>query len=70
MNDETKEKIATLLREERPEIPEDAFLSHWFIVTEWSSGDSDFIANYSDGVTSLSGKLGLLQTGIRALLDD
>jgi hypothetical protein len=63
-SDEDREKIASLLREIGPigiDLDNDLpLLSHWIVVSEWTTGDVDYVVDMADGVTSTAHRVGLL----------
>ena len=58
---ELRAEIEQVLRDHRPDqIDESHLLSHYLIVAEWSSPDSDSITVLTDGVTTAAHKYGML----------
>jgi hypothetical protein len=63
LSDKAKSMIDQALRTDGIEDHPDALLANWIVVAEFSGDDSDWVRTYSDGLTSISHKIGLLRVG-------
>ena len=64
-------KIEQVLRDHPPDsISDEHLLSHYLIVEEWSSADSDCIITATDGVTTAAHKYGMLIFAARSIIGE